>query len=122
MPKSVAECKTNEEVVELIHSNTVKKLNPGRFPGMSGKMAAILGAMFGEEFTNPRMVEITVTSDFHVLGMQEGDIGFNEFIGAFSDLERNYLNLINIPEVGLTPVEYDYAKGKLEALKMKAAA
>jgi hypothetical protein len=78
--------------------------------------------MFGEEFTNPRMVEITVTSDFHVLGMQEGDIGFNEFIGAFSDLERNYLNLINIPEVGLTPVEYDYAKGKLEALKMKAAA
>jgi hypothetical protein len=114
--------KTEQEWRDLIHSNTVKKLNPGRFPGMSGKMAAILGAIFGEEFTNPRMASVTVTSDGFLLGMNEGDIGYNEFLGSFSDLERNYMNLIDIPEVGLTPVEYDYAKGKLEALKMKAAA
>ncbi len=109
--------KTTEEWRTLIEENVATKLNPGRFPGMSGKMAAILGAIYHKEWTNPRMIEVTVTSDLFVLGMTEGDCGFNEFIGSFADLERNYMNLINIPEVGLTPVEYDYAKAMLFSLK-----
>ncbi len=111
-----------KDVIEVVRENVAKKLNPARFPGMSGKMAAILGAMYHEEWTSPRMVQVIVTSDMFVMGMNEGDISFNEFIGSFSDLERNYMNLINIPEVGLSPFEYDYAKERLAELRRTAAA
>ena len=84
------------------------KLNPGRFTEMSGKMAAIVGCIIGEKFTEPQMAELIVTTDGFLQARLEGDIGFNEFIGAFADLERNWHNLLESAD--LEPDEKELAK------------
>lgn len=81
----------------------VTKLSPSRFPNMSGQMAAIVGAILQERFTDPYLAEICITSDGYVLGRLEGDIGMNEFIGSEADLRRNWDNLLSC--AGLTPKE-----------------
>jgi hypothetical protein len=72
---------------------------------MSGKMAAIVGYMLGQEFTTPAIEDICRTSDDCCLAQQEGDIGYNVFLGAYSDLKRNWHELVTMPEVGLTAEE-----------------
>jgi hypothetical protein len=39
------------------------KLHPDRFSAMSGKMAAIVGYILGESWTEPEIVALSVTSD-----------------------------------------------------------
>ena len=73
----------------------IEKLHPRRFPGMSAKMAAIVGFVLGQEFTTTRIAEMVITSDAMVLARQAGDIGLNLFIGRAADLERNWSNLID---------------------------
>lgn len=82
-----------------------EKLNPRRFPGMSGKMAGILGQMLGQNWTDPALVELCITSDGFLLGMQMGDVGFNELLGTETELEKNLARLMELPEVGLTAKE-----------------
>ncbi len=69
-------------------------LNPRRFPGMSGKMVAIVGYILGEEWSKPSIAEMVVTSDGFVLARNEGHVGFDTIIGAAADLERNWNNLL----------------------------
>jgi hypothetical protein len=83
-------------------------LNPERFTDMSGKMAAIVGYMLGEYFTEPHFDEMIITSDGCVLARLHGDCGCNEFIGDEEDLNTNWNNLIHIPELNLTPEEISY--------------
>ena len=71
-----------------------KKLYPGRFPQMSGKMATILGYICDEHYTDPAFAEIIVTSDGCFLGRVEGDCGCNDFLGNVHDLHRNWNNLV----------------------------
>ncbi len=71
-----------------------EKLHPKRFPGMSPRMGAIVGCILGVECTTPVLAGITIT-DNCVLAMRQGDCGFNEFIGAKSDLERNWAELLD---------------------------
>lgn len=85
-----------------------EKLHPGRFPGMSPKMAAIVGYILGETFTRPALVELSVTSDGFVLGRTEGDCGLNEWIGSASDLERNWSELLAVAD--LTEAEANVAR------------
>jgi hypothetical protein len=92
------------------------KLYPGRFTGMSPKMAAIVGYIIDEHYTCPGIASIIVTSDGAVLAMQDGDIGYNEFVGHVSDLERNWKNLLNA--AGLTSEEKKYAM-RLYEVKIK---
>ena len=80
-----------------------QKLHPKRFPGMSSKMAAIVGYILGEDFTSPKISEMIITSDDCVLARLAGDYGFNEFIGSGSDLRNNWYNLLRVS--GLTPDE-----------------
>lgn len=75
------------------------KLNPERFKGMSGKMAALVGAVLGEEFTTPSIAELNITSDHCVLARAAGDSGANEFIGAYADFEGNFRRLVGIAEL-----------------------
>ena len=56
-----------------------EKLHPKRFPSMSGKMAAIVGYILGEEWTRPRIVELVVTSDGWVLARNAGHVGFDSY-------------------------------------------
>lgn len=88
-----------------VSPSLVRKLNPNRFPGMSPKMGAILGCILGEEFTNPNIDELCVTSDGMLLGRLEGDCGMNEFLGSAADLRRNIKNLMDV--AGLDESEAD---------------
>jgi hypothetical protein len=70
------------------------KLHPRRFPGMSGRMAAIVGYLLGKKWTEPGIAELAVTSDGHVLAGHDGDCGCNHYVGLAADLERNWLALL----------------------------
>ena len=79
------------------------KLRPEHFSAMSGKMAAIVGYILDERFTEPAISELVVTSDGFVLAQTEGDVGANDMIGSETDLNRNLLDLISA--AGLTDEE-----------------
>jgi hypothetical protein len=87
--------------------NLREKLNPARFTAMSPRMAACVGFLIEENFTEPAIVSLVVTSDGFVLAMHEGDIGYNAFIGSESDLKRNWENLLEAAD--LTGEERDEA-------------
>jgi hypothetical protein len=72
----------------------VDKLHPDRFTAMSGKMAAIVGYILDERFSDPAISELVVTSDGFVLAQTEGEVGANDMIGEEADLNRNLLTLI----------------------------
>ncbi len=72
----------------------VDKLRPNRFPGMSGRMAAVVGYIVGEDWSKPRIVELVITSDGWVLARNAGHVGFDTIIGTAADLERNWNNLL----------------------------
>lgn len=81
-----------EVEVERLRQTLARKLHPSRFTGMSGKMAAIVAFLLGEEWTDPVMVSLAVTSDRFV-------VSDAAFIGAASDLERNLINLVKAAEL-----------------------
>jgi hypothetical protein len=72
----------------------IEKLRPDRFTAMSGKMAAIVGYILDERFSDPAISELVVTSDGFVLAQSEGEVGANDIIGDEADLNRNLLSLI----------------------------
>ena len=72
------------------------KLHPDRFSEMSGKMAAIVGYILGESWTEPEIAALSVTTDGFVMTDAE-------FFGEAADLDRNLLNLLVAAEV--TPEE-----------------
>jgi hypothetical protein len=93
-----------------ISDTLAQKLHPVRFPGMSSKMAAIVGCILDRQYTQPSISELVITSDGSVLARHDGDIGYNDFIGARSDLERNWKRLLDV--AGLTNDERQFAKRK----------
>lgn len=81
----------------------INKLQPDRFTAMSGKMAAVVGYILDERFTDPAISELVVTSDGFVFAQSEGEVGANDMIGTEVDLNRNLLDLI--AAAGLTDEE-----------------
>jgi hypothetical protein len=81
----------------------IDKLRPDRYAAMSGKMAAIVGYILDQRFTDPAISELVVTSDGFVLAQSEGEVGANDMIGEEADLNRNLLTLIEA--AGLTEEE-----------------
>ena len=79
------------------------KLRPERFTEMSGKMAAIVGYILDEPFSEPAISELVVTADGFVLAEREGQTGTNEMFGTEVELNRNLLDLITA--AGLTDDE-----------------
>jgi hypothetical protein len=78
----------------LVREALIEKLRPDRFSAMSGKMAAIVGYILDERFSDPAISELVVTSDGFVLAQSEGEVGANDMIGEEADLNRNLLSLI----------------------------
>ena len=95
-------------VNEIDVDEVAQKLHPARFPNMSPRMAAIVGYLMGKEYTTPTISGLCVTSDGYCLAQHAGDIGFNDFIGEYSEVERNWRNLVGITEVGLSEQEEIY--------------
>jgi hypothetical protein len=79
------------------------KLRPSRFPGMSPFMAAIVGYVLGESFTNPAIAELTVSETENLVYVRkEGGVGFDG-IQSLEDLRNNWNRLMDV--AGLTPEE-----------------
>lgn len=83
------ESETQKRVHEKLHRVFEKSAG-----SMSVKMLAYAEAAWNlPRTTTPSLVEITITSDDMALARETGDIGFNQFIGAKSDLVRNLSGL-----------------------------
>lgn len=80
-----------------------EKLNPRRFPGMSPFMAAIVGFVLGESFTDPEIAQITVSENENLVYVRKaGAVGFDG-LQSLDDLRNNWNRLIDV--AGLTPDE-----------------
>ena len=84
-------------------STLADRLHPQRFPGMSGRMAAIVGYILGRRWTRPRIAELVVTSDGWLLARNAGQVTCNVIVGTAADLERNWDDLLHA--AGLTSEE-----------------
>lgn len=65
------------------------KLNPNRFTAMSPKFAAMVGFILGEEWTQPVMTSLTITSD----GILLTDMG-NAIVGDADSFYDNIRRLM----------------------------
>lgn len=72
---------------------------------MSGRMAAIVGYILDERFSDPAISELVVTSDGFVLAQSEGEVGANDLIGSETDLNRNLLDLITAAGLSAGEIE-----------------
>jgi hypothetical protein len=72
---------------------------------MSAKFAAVLGAMLGQTWTEPALVELVITSDGFLLGRHEGEPTCNEFLGPESWLKENLAKLLDTAQIDLTGQE-----------------
>lgn len=63
------------------------------FQNVSGKLIAVLECALNIQprNTNPSLAELMRTDDGFLMGRQEGDLGFNEWLGEMTadDIERN---------------------------------
>lgn len=79
------------------------KLNPTRFPGMSPMMAAIVGYVLSESFTEPAIAEITVSEVENLVYFRKaGAVGFDG-LQSLEDLRNNWNRLLDV--AGLTADE-----------------
>lgn len=82
---------------------------------VSDHFQAILGCLLGEDWTTPRLVEMVITPDDHVLGRCDGDPSFKAFLGSSDDLLRNIHGIAPIAE--LDGDEIGYLVGKVAEIK-----
>ncbi|MBM4274062.1 MAG: hypothetical protein FJ134_06340 [Deltaproteobacteria bacterium] len=94
----------NQQLLESV----AEKLHPRRFPRMTAKFAAVLGALLGEIWTEPALVELVITSDGFLLGRHEGEAACNEFLGPESWLKENLAKLLETQGVDLTGPEKEF--------------
>jgi hypothetical protein len=82
---------------------------------VSDHFQAILGCLLGEDWTKPRLVEMVVTSDGHLLGRCDGEESFKAFLGASADLIRNIHGVAAV--AGLDGDEIGHLVGKVAEIK-----
>jgi len=92
---------------DQIRQDCVKKL---RAVQVSNHFQAILGCLLGEDWTTPRLIEMVITPDGHVLGRCDGDASFKAFLGALEDLIRNIHGVTPIAELDGDEIGYLVAK------------
>jgi hypothetical protein len=77
---------------------------------VSEHFQAILGCLLGEDWTTPRLVEMVITPDGHVLGRCNGEVSFKAFLGASEDLLRNIHGVAKAADLDGDEVGYLVAK------------
>ena len=77
---------------------------------VSNRFQAILGCLLGEDWTAPRLVEMVVTSDGHIVGRCDGEADFKAFLGEVDDLIRNIQGVAPVAELDGDEVGYLVAK------------
>lgn len=82
---------------------------------LSDHFQAILGCLLSEDWTTPRLVEMVVTPDGHLLGRCAGEATFKAYLGASADLIRNIHGVAPVAE--LDGDEVGYLVGKVAESK-----
>src|SRR5579884_4257644 len=77
---------------------------------VSEHFQAILGCLLGEDWTTPRLVEMVITPDGHLLGRCEGQPGFSAFLGASADLLKNVHGVAEVAQLDGDEIGYLVAK------------
>ena len=73
----------------------VSKLRPSRFPGMSPFMAAVVGYVLDQPFTEPVIAEIAVSESENLVYIRQGGaVGFDG-IQSLNDLRENWNRLMD---------------------------
>ena len=80
---------------DQIRQDCVRKLGAVQ---VSDHFQAILGCLLGEDWTTPRLVEMVITPDGHLLGRCDSKAAFEAFLGASEDLIKNIQRGIPRPE------------------------
>src|SRR5688572_20520549 len=78
---------------------------------VSDHFQAILGCLLDENRATPRLVEMVITPDEHLLGRCEGEVSFKAFLGASEDLLRNIHGVA--PVAALDGDEIGYLVGRV---------
>ena len=78
---------------------------------VSDHFQAILGCLLGQNWTTPKLVEMVVTSDGHLIG----ESTFKAFLGEAADLIRNIHGVAPIAE--LDGDEIGYLVGRVAEIK-----
>src|SRR5713226_9444692 len=97
---------------EQIRQDTARKL---RAVQVSEHFQAILGCLLGEDWTTPRLLEMMISPDGHMVGRCEGQPRFSTFLGASDDLIRNIHGVAPVAE--LDGDEVGYLLGKFAEVK-----
>ena len=84
---------------------------------VSPHFQAILGCLLGEDWTTPRLVEMQITPEGHLLGRSDGQVGYSAFLGASEDLIRNIHGVGPVAE--LDGDEIGFLVGKVAELKRR---
>lgn len=77
---------------------------------VSDHFQSILGCLLDEDWTTPRLVEMAITSDGHLLGRCEGEASFKAFLGESEDLLRNVHGVASVAELDGDEIGYLVAK------------
>jgi hypothetical protein len=77
---------------------------------VSDHFQAILGCLLGEDWTTPRLIEMVITPDGHMLGRCDGDPSFKVFLGVSEDLIKNIHGVAPIAELDGDEVGFLVAK------------
>src|SRR6476660_2241845 len=93
---------------DRIRQDAARKL---RAVKVSEHFQAILGCLLGEDWTTPRLLEMVITPDGHLLGRCDGQPGFSTFLGASEDLLKNVHGVAGV--AGLDGDEIGYLLGKI---------
>lgn len=101
--------------LDLIRKGCARKL---RAIKVSDHFQAVLGCLLAEDWTTPRLVEMVITPDGHLLGRCEGESSFKAFLGASEDLLRNIHGVALVAE--LDGDEIGYLVGKVAEIKRQA--
>ena len=92
---------------DQIRQDCARKL---RAVQVSDHFQAILGFLLGENWTTPRLVEMVITSDGHMLGRCEGEAAFKVILGESEDLIKNIHGVAPVAELDGDEVGFLVAK------------
>ena len=95
-----------------IRNDATQKLRANE---VSDHFQAILGCLLGEDWTKPRLVEMVITPDGHLVGRCDGEATFKAFLGASADLLKNIHGIASVAE--LDGDEVGYLLGKVAEIK-----
>ena len=90
-----------------IRQDTARKL---KMVNVSEHFQAILGCLLGEDWTTPRLVEMVITSDGHMLGRCDGEEDFKVYLGEAGDVIKNIHGVAPIAELDGDEIGFLVAK------------